>query len=192
MRIRPLAPRTALALARSAALLALVPLTAVALGCGGRADATQPAVSEPADAPAKAEGQGDRADRAEGSKTVAERTSAAAEGRPPEGRPAPSAPVAAAIAPPPTAKKGPRSEEFSDLETLCAALHHDYIDGTLTDYYRGLTMKTGFGDDLRNRGEESMTPGRILEAGRRSLGDQDGDPATPACAKLFDELDDLE
>ncbi len=85
-----------------------------------------------------------------------------------------------------------RPARFADLETLCAALNHDYVDGTLTDYYRDLSIKTEFGADLRRRGEASMKPGRILEAGRETLGERPGDPATPACEQLFDELDDLE
>lgn len=92
----------------------------------------------------------------------------------------------------PPAATDDRPAQFADLEALCAALAHDYIDGTLTDYYRGLRMKTAFGDDLRRRGETSMHPGRILEAGRAALGDRPGDPAAPSCAPLFAELDDLE
>lgn len=88
----------------------------------------------------------------------------------------------------------PRGDRFADLEVLCAALNKDYVDGTLTDYYGALKgrMTTAFGDDLRRRGEASMEPGRILEAARKTLGVAAGDPATPACDKLFDELDDLE
>ena len=37
-----------------------------------------------------------------------------------------------------------------------------------------------------------MKPGRILESGLAKLGKSAGDPALPACAQLFDELDDLE
>ena len=89
------------------------------------------------------------------------------------------------------------ADKFADLETLCAALNKDYVDGTLTDYYQNLSLTTAFGKDLRRRGEASMKPGRILEAGlaslKKTLGqDNADDPATPACAQLFDELDDLE
>ncbi len=57
-------------------------------------------------------------------------------------------------------------------------------------------MKTAFGKDLRRRGESSMSPGRILEAGLKNLRQghdkSAGEPAIPACTQLFDELDDLE
>ncbi|MEZ4448075.1 MAG: hypothetical protein R3B09_01265 [Nannocystaceae bacterium] len=86
----------------------------------------------------------------------------------------------------------PRADRFADLELLCAALRRDYVDGTLTDYYRGLRPRTAFGADLLRRGEASMHPGRLLEAALRDMAKKPGDPATPACDALVGELDELE
>lgn len=85
-----------------------------------------------------------------------------------------------------------RADRLADLELLCAALRRDYVDGTLTDYYGGLAPRTAFGQELRRRGEASMTPGRLLEAALRDMAKRPGDPTTPACDALVGELDELE
>jgi len=83
-------------------------------------------------------------------------------------------------------------ELLADLELLCAALRRDYVDGTLTDYYRGLTPASARGEALRREGEQTPRPGRVLEAGARAAGIAADDPAIPSCTALFAELDDLE
>jgi hypothetical protein len=192
-------PRSARSPWRTSVALALASVSLVAAGCGdrGTGDGSSPAAA--AASPSTPSHEHPPEDAAQAS--------------PPAATPAPhaSAEASPTVRPPkPTSPKGqeggatapaavagadaPRSDRFADLEVLCAALNKDYVDGTLTDYYGALNgkMKTAFGDDLRRRGEASMEPGRILEAGRKTLGDAAGDPATPACDKLFDELDDLE
>ncbi len=192
MRLRPLASSL------GAALL----LSFGSLGCGDRSqssapkDASAPGDASPAAAPT-AEGSAKSAPAEGATKPNSAPTSAADEARPVaakivipgEGATAPDQPGGAAA---PLPEGESRADRFADLETLCAALVRDYVDGTLTDYYHDLTMKTEFGGDLRRRGEDSMKPGRILEAGQKKLGERPGDPATPSCEQLFDELDDLE
>ncbi|MEZ4383101.1 MAG: hypothetical protein R3A79_17370 [Nannocystaceae bacterium] len=186
---------------RGLAALALAGL--VAGGCGDRTRAQtqkQAPVAAPAPAPAS-DAPSPAADAP--SLTAPEGAAAKARARPPgEGaeraatgsKGQVTAEARAAAPTPADAGDEPRGDRFADLEVLCAALNKDYVDGTLTDYYGALKgkMTTAFGDDLRRRGEASMEPGRILEAARKTLGDAAGDPATPACDKLFDELDDLE
>ena len=84
----------------------------------------------------------------------------------------------------------------ADLEALCAALNHDYVDGTLTDYYREVHPTTPLGQQWKKAGEESVQPGRALAVAyaehlARAPGEAPGE-GMPACARLFEELDDLE
>ncbi len=84
----------------------------------------------------------------------------------------------------------------ADLELLCAALNHDYVDGTLTDYYKDARPKTALGERLRREGDESTQPGRALAAAylehiAKHAAETPG-PDMPECARLFEELDDLE
>ncbi len=118
-------------------------------------------------------------------------TSPPASADPPASAPPPAS-AGSAAATDATAAAGDRAAILADLELLCAALRRDYVDGTLTDYYAGLAPTTALGQDLRRRGEETMRPGRLLQAAARDLAIPAGDPAIPACNALFDDLDDLE
>jgi hypothetical protein len=83
-------------------------------------------------------------------------------------------------------------QRVADLEALCRALDHDYVDGTLSDYYAKVEPKTEWGRERVREGEESITPGRLLQNAATGLGvDLDG-PELASCRKLFDELEDLE
>lgn len=107
----------------------------------------------------------------------------------------PDAAVEAAVEAPIEAPAPPRGVDpalLADLELLCAALRRDYVDGTLTDYYRGLKPASARGQALLREGEETSRPGRVLEAAARAAGIAGDDPALPSCAALFAELDDLE
>ena len=204
MRLRPLALSLGAALLGS--LCSLGPL-----GCGERGEPAAAPSSTASPASARAESPRGTADAAEPSAEPAAKAESAAGAAPSagvdRGKAKPSSDPGSAparadqddkrhdgdtpAAPPPAGEA--RGDHFADLETLCAALNRDYVDGTLTDYYHDLTLKTEFGAELRRRGEDSMKPGRILEAGRKKLGERpSGDPPTPACDQLFDELDDLE
>jgi hypothetical protein len=86
----------------------------------------------------------------------------------------------------------------ADVELLCAALNHDYIDGTLSDYYRDVRPTTALGRELRETGNASITPGRALSLALRDYATTHPvaaswpDDAMPQCAQLFEELGDLE
>lgn len=103
----------------------------------------------------------------------------------------PDAAVEAAVEAPIEAR-GVDPALLADLELLCAALRRDYVDGTLTDYYRGLKPASARGQALLREGEETSRPGRVLEAAAQAAGIAGDDPALPSCAALFAELDDLE
>lgn len=78
-----------------------------------------------------------------------------------------------------------------DLEAMCAAVDHDYVDGTLSDYFAGLETRSPWGAALEKRAADSMTPGRELQKAAAAAG-LDGPKLPPSCAKLFDYLDDVE
>lgn len=84
------------------------------------------------------------------------------------------------------------AERIGDLDALCRAVDHDYVDGTLSDYYAKVVPKTEWGRERLREGEESITPGRLLQKAATELaGDLDG-PELAGCRKLFDEIDELE
>ena len=153
------------------------PLLVVLAGCGASSGAPAP---EPSPALHAAAGP----DRPGAAPAPASALAATA---PPTASPA----AVSASAPAPAPAPDDPAALLADLEVLCAALRRDYVDGTLTDYYRGLTLRTSVGDDLRRRGEDTPHPGRLLEAAARARGLLDH-PAIPACAALFAELGDLE
>jgi len=101
-------------------------------------------------------------------------------------------PEASAPREPVEPRRGVDPALLADLELLCAALRRDYVDGTLTDYYRGLRPTSARGEALLREGEETPRPGRVLQAAAREAGIAAEDPAIPSCAALFAELDDLE
>ncbi|MFV8754671.1 hypothetical protein ACNOYE_29340 [Nannocystaceae bacterium ST9] len=93
----------------------------------------------------------------------------------------------------PTPTPGPdHGERLADLDLLCRALDHDYVDGTLSDYYAKLEPATAWGRERLREGEESITPGRLLEAAATAIAADLDDPALAGCRKLFADLDDLE
>jgi hypothetical protein len=93
-------------------------------------------------------------------------------------------------------KPGPddpeRPSKLADLDDLCKALDHDYVDGTLSDYYRGIEPRTAWGKAQRDAGNESVQPGRLLEKAVTELSPGAEDPALEHCRKLLDYLDDVE
>ena len=102
------------------------------------------------------------------------------------------APPEAAIEPKPElATDDQRADKLADLDDLCKALDHDYVDGTLSDYYRGIEPRTAWGKAQRDAGNESIQPGRLLEKAVAELAGAK-DPALEHCRKLLDYLDDVE
>jgi len=94
----------------------------------------------------------------------------------------------------PAAASKPTSGEQADFEALCKALNHDYIDGTLTDYYGRVAPTTALGRKVRSEGNDSVTPGRdLLAALTKFLGPGNSpDPQMPHCMELIDQIDELE
>jgi hypothetical protein len=93
---------------------------------------------------------------------------------------------------PPRADDPQRGDKLADLETLCKALDRDYVDGTLSDYYRDVELRTEWGKAQRDAGNESIKPGRLLEKAVAELSADTKDPALEHCRKLLDYLDDVE
>lgn len=86
-----------------------------------------------------------------------------------------------------------RAERLADLDMLCAALEHDYVDGTLSDYYAKLEPKTAWGRERLREGEESITPGTLLQQAATSIAAPlDSEPGLVHCKQLFEVLDELE
>ena len=79
-----------------------------------------------------------------------------------------------------------------DLDTLCHALHDDYGDGTLSDYYAKVTPATAWGRKIRERGNAADQPGRDLESAVADYRRETGSKAPAHCSALLDDLDDLE
>ncbi len=113
--------------------------------------------------------------------------------------PSPSAPEAQPEdepGPPTVAEPEPedpeRADKLADLDAMCEALDRDYVDGTLTDYYRDVEPTTAWGKQQRDAGNKSMKPGRLLEQAVAALDPDGDDPGLPNCRKLLDYLDDVE
>ena len=85
-----------------------------------------------------------------------------------------------------------RPQKIEDLATLCAALDKDYVDGTLSDYYAKVEMKTQWGKDLRKSGSDSIKPARELEAEVAKLDPEGKEPRLASCRTLLDYIDDVE
>jgi hypothetical protein len=94
--------------------------------------------------------------------------------------------------PEPNADDSERADKLADLDALCKALDHDYIDGTLSDYYRGIEPRTAWGKAQRDAGNLSIQPGRLLEKAVAELSPGAKDPELEHCRKLLDYLDDVE
>lgn len=84
------------------------------------------------------------------------------------------------------------AERIADLDVLCRALDHDYVDGTLSDYYAKIEPKTAWGRERLREGEESITPGRLLQNATTQIAANLESPELAGCRKLFDEIDELE
>lgn len=84
-----------------------------------------------------------------------------------------------------------RADKLADLDALCKALDHDYIDGTLSDYYRDVELRTDWGKAQRDAGNVSIQPGRLLEKAVAELSPTAAEPIEH-CRKLLDYIDDLE
>ncbi len=93
------------------------------------------------------------------------------------------------FAAPPASKMD--ATEIADLERMCAAVDHDYVDGTLSDYFADTKSETTWGRELQARADESTTPGRELLRAARSRG-WTPQLGAPSCVRLFDYLDDVE
>ena len=103
-------------------------------------------------------------------------------------------------APPPTEDNAPLppskasigSAEIAELEAMCAAVDHDYIDGTLSDYFRDVKSQTDWGKGVQAKADESTTPGRVLLAAMKDAGVAETDKRLPACGRIFEYIDDVE
>lgn len=84
------------------------------------------------------------------------------------------------------------AERVADLDMLCAALDRDYVDGTLSDYYAKLEPRTEWGRERLREGEETITPGRLLQQAATSIAADLDSPGLAHCKQLFDVLDELE
>lgn len=82
--------------------------------------------------------------------------------------------------------------ELADLSALCAAIDHDYIDGTLSDYYADVEPGTQWGTATMKAGDVADQPGRHLEGAAKELTSATGMAMPAACTKFFPQLDDLE
>ena len=101
-------------------------------------------------------------------------------------------PEAEAKAPKEPAKATIGEAEIKELEAMCAAVDHDYIDGTLTDYFRNVKSQTDWGKGVQKKADESTTPGRVLLAEMKDGGLEPTDARVPACGRIFDYIDDVE
>jgi hypothetical protein len=110
----------------------------------------------------------------------------------PEVGPASTSEPPTAVTPTGVADDPQRADKLADLDALCKALDHDYVDGTLSDYYRDVEPRTEWGKAQRKAGNESMQPGRLLEKAVAELSPDAKDPALEHCRKLLDYLDDVE
>jgi hypothetical protein len=110
---------------------------------------------------------------------------------PPAAAPRPEAGVPAAASPRPVPSSDPEiPDKLADLDAMCQALNRDYGDGTLGDYYAGLTPRTSWGKQQIASGNESMQPGRLLERAVVELAP--GSEALTHCRKLLEYLDEVE
>lgn len=106
--------------------------------------------------------------------------------------PAPAPGAGEVTAAPEAAAVERSAEELADLEAMCAAVDHDYNDGTLSDYFRGLESKTAWGQALQKRADASTSPGRLLLEAARAAGLKEVDARAPACGRLSEYIDDVE
>jgi hypothetical protein len=97
-----------------------------------------------------------------------------------------------AVIEPPSADDPQRADKLADLDDLCEALDRDYVDGTLSDYYRDIEPRTEWGKAQRDAGNESIQPGRLLAKAVADLSPNAKDPTLEHCRKLLDYLDDVE
>ncbi len=82
--------------------------------------------------------------------------------------------------------------KLADLDALCAAVDRDYVDGTLSDYYAKVEPKTEWGREQKRAGNESITPGHLLEKAVAELSPGGTGPELESCRKLLDYLDEVE
>jgi len=101
-----------------------------------------------------------------------------------------TAPITASADDAPADPRG--AAERADLDHLCAALDHDYIDGTLSDYYGEVEPVTDWGNEVRDAGNEADLPGRHLQKEAKAFTDATGEPMPASCTELFAQLEDLE
>jgi len=96
------------------------------------------------------------------------------------------------VAAEPATEDPERADKLADLDDMCKALDHDYVDGTLSDYYGDVQPRTAWGKAQREAGNQSIQPGRLLEKAVAELSPGAKDPALEHCRKLLDYLDDVE
>ncbi|NVB39724.1 hypothetical protein G6O69_17910 [Pseudenhygromyxa sp. WMMC2535] len=122
--------------------------------------------------------------------TTAEASSKSGEAPP---KPAAASPGAGAATAPGAGGEDPeRADKLADLEDMCVAIDHDYKDGTLGDYYADIEPRTAWGRKVRDAGNESIQPGRLLEKEIQALDPSGREPALKTCRVLLDYLDDVE
>ena len=97
-----------------------------------------------------------------------------------------------AQAPPAAPKASIGESEVRELEAMCAAVDHDYIDGTLSDYFRDVKSQTDWSKGVQAKADESTTPGRVLLAAMKDAGVAETDKRLPACGRIFEYIDDVE
>lgn len=83
-------------------------------------------------------------------------------------------------------------ERLADLDAMCAALDHDYKDGTLGDYYADVEPKTEWGTAVMEAGNKADQPARHLEGEVAKIEAGADHPALPACKTLMEYIDDVE
>ena len=77
---------------------------------------------------------------------------------------------------------------------MCAAVDKDYVDGTLSDYFAGLSLRGSWGEEVSKKAEAGIQPARALLAAEKqeSWPEALGPSARPSCRKLESYVDDVE
>ncbi|TPV95829.1 MAG: hypothetical protein B7733_07830 [Myxococcales bacterium FL481] len=75
---------------------------------------------------------------------------------------------------------------------MCAAVDHDYVDGTLSATFRGIAVSSAAGRALLAAAREADRPGRHVLAAARQVSPDLAHPELGACRKLDDYIDDVE
>ncbi|MEE9383672.1 MAG: hypothetical protein V3V08_09690 [Nannocystaceae bacterium] len=97
------------------------------------------------------------------------------------------------VATPDVASTRPGAKGLSaDIGFLCAAVNRDYVDGTLSATFRGLSPRSPQGQAILHAAAQADQPGRYLLAQAHRLSASLRAPGLAACNKLADYIDDVE